>query len=77
MVTARSKALPYMNIWEMMPCEGTGITADKIYRPRALMTREQAVKMLAIAKRYPKGTIRDEFLNEAMEVIRCTQKARK
>ena len=66
-----------MTIFDLLPCDGHGVTADKLYRPRALMSREQAESMLAIAKRYPKGTIRDEFLNEAMEVVKCSQKAKR
>ena len=66
-----------MHPFQILPADGHGVTCDKIYRPRALMSREQAEAMLAIAAKYPKGTIRDEFLNEAMEVIKCTQKAKR
>jgi len=46
------------------------VTADKLYRPRALMTRNQAVTMLAIAADKPKGMIPEEFLKEARKVLR-------
>ena len=58
-----------MHPFDLLPCEGHGVTADRIYRPRALMTVEQAKAMLAIAAKYPKGTIRDEYLEEARKVI--------
>ena len=58
-----------LSIWDLLPCEGHGVTADRIYRPRALMSREQAEAMLAIAAKYPPKTIREEFLKEAREVL--------
>ena len=45
------------------------VTADKLYRPRSLMTRDQAVTMLAIAADKPKGTIPEEFLMEARKLL--------
>ena len=55
--------------FELLPCEGTGVTADKMCLSKKLMTREQAIKMLAIAADKPKGTIRAEFLAEARMVL--------
>ena len=66
-----------MTIFDLLPCDGHGVTCDKLYRPRALMTRAMAESMLAIAAKYPKGTIRDVFLDEAKEVMTCTQKAKR
>ena len=57
------------DIWDLLPCDGTGVTCDKVYRPRALMTRAMAEEMLRIAAKYPPKTIRDEFLSEAREVL--------
>ena len=57
------------HIFDLLPCDGVGVTCDKLYRPRALMTREQAEAMLAIAAKYPKGTIREEFMSEAKAVL--------
>ena len=58
-----------MTIFDLLPCDGHGVTCDKLYRPRALMSREQAESLLAIAAKYPKGTIREEFLSEARKVL--------
>ena len=54
--------------FDILP-EPHAVTLDKCYRPRALMTREQAVKMLAIAADKPKGTIPEVFLEEARKVL--------
>ena len=59
----------YMHPFQILPCDGHGVTADKLYRPRALMTRAMAEEMLRIAAKYPKGTIREEFMEEARRVI--------
>ena len=45
------------------------VTANKFYKPRKLMTRDQAIRMLAIAADKPKGTIPEEFLAEARTVL--------
>ena len=66
MVRAGPRAV---TIFDILPCDGTGVTADKIYRPRALMTREQASKILAIAADKPRGIIPQVFLDEATEVM--------
>ena len=58
-----------MTIFDLLPCDGHGITCDKLYRPRALMSREQAEAMLAIAAKYPPKTVREEFLAEARKVL--------
>ena len=59
-----------MHPFDLLPCSGTGVTADKIYRPRALMTREQAVTILAIAADKPRGIIPQEFIDEATKVVK-------
>ena len=58
-----------MHPFQILPADGHGVTCDKLYRPRALMSREQAEAMLAIAAKYPKGTIREEFMAEARKVL--------
>ena len=58
-----------MHPFQILPCDGVGVTCDKMYRPRALMSREQAESLLAIAAKYPKGTIREEFMAEARKVL--------
>lgn len=57
-----------MNIFDLLP-EPNAITCDKLYRPRALMTREQAITLLAIVVDKPKGTIRQEFIDEAKKAL--------
>ena len=58
-----------MHPFQILPADGHGVTADKLYRPRALMSREQAEAMLAIAAKYPPKTVREEFLAEARKVL--------
>ena len=58
-----------MHPFDAIPCDGTGVTCDKLYRPRALMSREQAVKILAIAADKPRGIIPQEFVDEAEKVL--------
>jgi hypothetical protein len=58
-----------MTIWDRFPCDGVGITCDKLPKERALMTVEQAREMLRIAAKYKKGTIPEEFLSEAAKVL--------
>jgi hypothetical protein len=58
-----------MNIWERMPCEGTGITLDKLPMPPKPMTREVAIQIMAAELRYGKGTIRPALLAEAKAVL--------
>ena len=58
-----------MHPFDILPCSGTGVTADKIYRPRALMTRAMAESLLAIAATHKPGTIREEFMEEAIRVL--------
>ena len=58
-----------MTVFDLLPCDGHGVTCDKLYRPRALMSREQAEAMLAIAAKYPPKTVREEFLAEARKVL--------
>lgn len=59
-----------MTIWDRFPCEGTGITCDKMPKERALMTLAQAKSLLAIAATHKPGTIREEFIKEAEEVMK-------
>ena len=61
--------LSEVSIWDLLPCDGHGVTCYKLYRPRALMSREQAEAMLAIAAKYPPKTVREEFLAEARKVL--------
>ena len=58
-----------MHPFEILPPDGHGVTCDKLYRPRALMSREQAEAMLAIAAKYQPKTVREEFLAEARKVL--------
>ena len=58
-----------MHPFDLLPCDGTGVTCDKISRPRALMTRAMAESLLAIAATHKPGTIREEFLSEARKVV--------
>ena len=58
-----------MTVFDLLPCDGHGVTCDKIYRPRALMSREQAEAMLTIAAQHKKGAIPEEFMSEAFMVI--------
>jgi len=55
--------------FELLPCEGTGVTADKMCLSKKLMTREQAIALMAIAAKYPKDAVREEFLAEARMVL--------
>jgi hypothetical protein len=59
-----------VDAFALLQAEGQAVTLDRYYRPRALMTRTQAVAILAIAADKPKGTIPEEFLAEAQEVLR-------
>ena len=58
-----------MHPFQILPADGHGVTADKLYRPRALMSREQAEAMLTIAAQHKKGAIPEEFMAEARRVI--------
>ena len=62
---AELKIQTFEELWE---CTNS-ITADKMYKPRELMTREQALAMLLEARKHKKGTIPEEFLAEARKVL--------
>ena len=58
-----------MHPFDAIPADGHGVTCDKLYRPRALMSREQAEAIMQIAAKYPPKTVREEFLAEARKVL--------
>ena len=60
------KAHPF----DLIPCEGTGVTLDRCYRPPPKMTRECAMQILAAELRWGKGTMRPELLAQAKEAMK-------
>ena len=60
------KAHPF----DLIPCEGFGVTADRMYRPPPKMTRECAMQILAAVQRYGKNVMRPELLAQAKEAMK-------
>jgi hypothetical protein len=53
-------------LWNLYP---NSITADKIAQ-KPKMTREQALGLMSLVKKHKPGTVRQEFVEEALEVLR-------